>query len=225
MLFRSFISSLYKILPGVQWWYLYSQILLLLGTFFIHVSIFKICKDKNRKQITAFVMVGIVDIGFLVYVFANVAFTVVPAVLGAGLVAILIMLEDIQSKRWIRTFQITIFAGYILALIHRRDSGLVLLCYILMGVLYYYSKNLEINKNFIQKNILVYGSFILISVIVIGFNSIMAERINGREFIEFNHARASYTDYPNDSYYENPELYHEIGWDENTYTLDRKSVV
>lgn len=113
-----FISSLYKIFPGIQWWYLYSMLLLLFGTFFFHLSVIKISRDKHRKFVIAILITGIVDIGFLIYVFANVAFTMVPAVLGAGLVAILIMLEDVKSKRWTRTFQIIIFIGYILVLVH-----------------------------------------------------------------------------------------------------------
>ncbi|MCI8834819.1 MAG: hypothetical protein HFH24_05510 [Ruminococcus sp.] len=214
-----FVSSFYRMFPGIQWWYVYSQLLLLLGTFFIHLSVFKICRDKNRKLVTAFLTAGIADIGFLVYAFANVAFTVVPAVFGTGLVAILIMLEDVRSKKWVRVFWIIVSVGYILVLIHRRDSGLVLLCYILLGVLYYYSKDLRSDVSFIRKNILVYGSFILASVAVIAFNSMISERINGKDFMEFNRARGSYMDYQKDSYYENPELYHEAGWNENIYIL------
>ena len=42
-----FISFFYKIMPGIQWWYVYSQFLVMIGLFLLHFSFFKISFRKS----------------------------------------------------------------------------------------------------------------------------------------------------------------------------------
>lgn len=214
------ISSLYQILPGVQWWYVYSLLLTGMGMVLLHFAIFRICRDRRLPLWLPWLTVFVVDMAFLVYPVANVSFTIVPAILGTGLVAVLFFLKEVQSRKWRSVLHGAIPAGYFLVLIHRVDTGLALLCYILLGYLYYlWADNEKGLRKAAVRFAVVCGAYGMLAAGVTGLNSFSMEKLNGADFVEFNRARGAYMDKPRDSYDSNEELYEAVGWDENVYRL------
>lgn len=215
----AFISFLYKLLPQIQWWYVYSLLLLAAGIFMLHFCIIKICKDKKISLKTAILVIAVVDISFMVYSIANVSFTTVPAVLGTGLVALLFASDNVKNKRTLKWIGCIVVIGYVLLLIHRSASAYALICYILLGVLWNFTGRYKVDRKLVVRFGTVCMFFVLLTGCITGLNKIADEKINGTEFIQYNAARARYKDYGHDSYVENPELYEEAGWSEELYSL------
>lgn len=215
----AFISFLYKLLPQIQWWYVYSLLLLAAGIFMLHFCIIKICKDKKISLKTAILVIAVVDISFMVYSIANVSFTTVPAVLGTGLVALLFASDNVKNKRTLKWIGCIVVIGYVLLLIHRSASAYALICYILLGVLWNFTGRYKVDRKLVVRFGTVCMFFVLLTGCITGLNKIADEKINGTEFIQYNAARARYKDYGHDSYAENPELYEEAGWSEELYSL------
>lgn len=215
----AFISHLYKLLPQIQWWYVYSVLLTATGIFMLHFCILKICKDKKISIKSAILVIAVLDLSFMVYSIANVSFTTVPAILGTGIVALLFVTDKIKNKKTLRWVGCIVAIGYILMLIHRSVSAYALLCYILLGILWNLTNRSDLNKKLVLRFCAVCIFFVALTGCLTGLNRIAGEKINGTEFIEFNAARAKYMDYGHDSYMENPKLYEENGWSEEIYNL------
>lgn len=215
----AFISQLYKLFPQFQWWYVYSLVLIAAGIFMLHFCILKICKDKKVSIKSAILVMTVVDLSFMVYSIANVSFTTVPAILGTGTVALLFATDKIKNKKTLKWIGCIVVIEYILLLLHRSASAYALMCYILLGILWNLTNRHDINKKLILRFCLVCIFFVVLTGCITGLNKMASQKINGTEFIEFNAARAKYTDYGHDSYTENPELYEENGWSEEIYNL------
>lgn len=214
-----FISFFYKIMPGIQWWYVYSQFLVMIGLFLLHFSFFKISFRKSFPGKYLLLLLGILDFGFIMYNIANISFTVVPGILGTGCVAIIFCLEDVKTI-WKRRVIITgVFVLYILLLAHRRDSGLALLCYIMLAFLYYCIEEGQKIKKILVKFGVIALSYLSATAIVIGINNAVQNYIDGEDFVEYYYARSAFMDYPHDTFDENPQMYEAKGWDKDTYLL------
>lgn len=214
------VSSLYKISQSVQWWFVYSLLLMSLGVFLINYSIVKRCVEKQLKG-THIIGIIIVSLLICLYPVSRISFTMVPAVLGTGLVAFLFSMdEEVTEKKYKWTILLVII-GYVFVLIHRLKSGYALLCFILMGVLYFTIIQKSRWKDIIKNFVCICIGFFVITGIIVAVHSVSLEKINGKDFVEYNAARISYMDYPKDKYEDNPELYKEVGWDQDTYNLVR----
>ncbi len=213
------IAGLYQVLPNIQWWYVYSLTDMAIGIFLVQFFIIRIASKGKHSLFVIFGILAFLDIGFFIYPIANVSFTIVPAILGTGIVAGLLWLSESDNNNHRRLIFFCIVVGYILLFAHRRQTGLALLCYILLAFLYYYvstSKNL---KETIIKFVVTAGVFILITGSLTALDSTVQNNHNGGDFVAFNSARIQFMDYPHDTYSEDPELFKEIGWDEDTYNL------
>lgn len=208
----AFISFLYKLLPQLQWWYVYSLLLLAAGIFMLHFCIIKICKDKKISLKWAILVIAVVDVSFMVYSIANVSFTTVPAVLGTGLVTLLFASDNVENRKMLKWTGCIVVIGYVLLLIHRSASAYALMCYILLGVLWNFTGRYKVDRKLVLRFGAVSLFFVLLTGCVTGLNKIALEKINGTEFIQYNAARAGYMDYGHDSYAENSELYEKAGW-------------
>lgn len=217
----AFISFLYKIIPGIQWWYWYSQALSVAGIFLMHFCILKVCKTKQLDIRLPILIIFVLDTGFLIYPVANVSFTIVPAIFGAGLTALLLTMGKFTDIKWRRLSIAAVIIGYVLVLIHRKSSGLAIFCYILLGVLYYLTEKTADKKQLLKKYAGICIFFIVLTAVISGFNSFMTAKINGTDFVQYNSARIRFMDYPKDAYEDNPALYEEAGWSENVYVMAR----
>lgn len=216
----AFISTLYKLISGIQWWFIYSYLLIIIGVFLIHLSIFKVCQKKKYKLSFALLIIAAISTVFLIYPLSNVSFTTVPSILGAGLVMLLFATAKSKNRLINRLVYITEFVGFVLVLIHRKDTGFAILCFILLGFLY---KILLQNSSSIKKAIIKYlticFSFILITFILIFSNSYATKSLNGTDFVEFNKARVKYMDYAYSYCLANPTVFEKTSWDNNLIVM------
>lgn len=213
------LAGIYSLIPEVNWWYLWSQLLMAVGIFLVHLCLMKITPKYNFPF---GVMVGILaflDVGFLIYPIANISFTIVPAVFGTGIVALLFSLEDFLSEKCRKAIILCSFFGYLLLLCHRKQTGMVILCYLLMAFLYYYFRDGFRWKKAIGKFVITAGIFLLATLALDMANRNILNQQNGEKFIAFNSARSQYMDYPHETYNENPEAFQKVGWDKDTYDL------
>ena len=211
------LSRLYSLLPSVQWWYIYSQTLIILGMLFTNYSIAALAKRCAFPQVLAFFTVAALTFSFFLYPVSNVAFTIVPAILGSGIMARLFLLEGEKSSR--KLFFLYLFL-YVLALCHRAASGKVILCYLLLSLFYLCFSDLSVSfRKRTALFLVVTTSFILLTFLITSGNSRYEANLNGEEYLQYNHARSAYKDFPHDTYMENPELYESVGWDLDLYDL------
>lgn len=214
------ISFMYRLIPTVQWWYFYSLFLLFVGSWMIHFGLIHV-GNRNRVpyRIIAIVL-GVVDAAFLFYFVQNVAFTIVPVVVGAGLLFVLYFATITVSKVK-RNIGYAIFViGSIIIYCHRSQSAICVFAYDILLIVFLIT---QCKKTERLKKIISLG-MVMICVLVgcsmaKQINRSVQERINGKEYLAFNTARAAFTDYVHDTYEENPEIYEQVDWDENIYYL------
>ena len=218
-----FISGLYKICPQVQWWYVYSQLLIAVGMLLIHYAIFENGKKHNHKIGLPLLLVTILDFGFLIYSASNVSFTTAPAILGTG-IAMMLFVNAKKERKTLIPLLCLVWIGFVVIYIHRDFVGIAMLCYIGMGLIYTYIKS---PKKYSIKKIIIMSvvSFAIMMATIVGLNKINAAantKINDQEFNKFNVARIAYKDYSHDEFDDNPELFAKVGWDRNIYNLVEK---
>ncbi len=213
------ITGLYRLFPNLPWWYIWYLAATAVGIFLIHLSLLKL-SSKNRVFLpVVFGTIAFLDIGFFIYAIANITFTIVPAILGAGMAALLFSRAEEESVRFEKWVFAGSLVGYILLFCTRRQSGLVLLCFILLAFLYYYVSRDQDWKRKLLRIVLTFAVFILTSVALTQVNRAVQNAYQPEGFNSFNSARSAYLDYPHDSFEENPELYEEAGWDYDIYLL------
>ena len=210
------ISRLYLLEPHVQWWYVYSQTLMMLSVFAIDFSILAIAKKEKFSLPLAFLSAAFINAEFLLYPIANLSFTIVPAVCGTAVALCLIRKQGQKLKWW---EWLVLFAVFVLLLSHRTKSGELALCFIILALFYYFFSR----ENKWLKNALCFAlsAVFLIAATagLVSANRSAQKEVNGEEFVEFNSARSAYMDYPHDTFSENPEIFEAVGWDAKLYQL------
>ena len=224
------ISLLYRIIPTVQWWYLYDHIILLFGGFLINIMIYQAGRRNKASLLLSTIYAFLLDTAFLVYSIANVSYTIAAGIIGSGGICLLLTVYENRRNQVSIEDREIIFnshVGYwvsgvciILSVLTRQESGAVLLCYTLLVFFYLYIKQKEVVN---ARNVFRFLSIVIIlfvSYVVIGeINEWKQTQVNGTEWMEFNKARRDYTDYPHDSYKNNPELFDSVGISKETGTL------
>ncbi len=212
------ISMLYGQFPGVQWWFIYSHLLMGTGLFLVNYGIARACSDSTVPiRIISAVVALAFDFAFLIYPMTKVAFTIVPGVLGAGVVCwIVSKRETLSGGQFAACLVLSM-----LALCHREESGLIVLCFVSLALLtrsllsHEGSSALEVIKGCVLPIVVV----LFVAGIVITGNRSVQNEANGPEYGPYSDARSSFVDYEHDSYSENKETYNEVGWNGDLYAL------
>ena len=209
------IGKLFEYIPGFSWWYIYSQIIQLIGLFLVHFSCLRMSSSYNKRRYPAVFGLLTIDVVMGINIVGGVAFSVVPAVLGTGIVVYNIAVANraIQVPKW---FIIMLnSAGLLLCEAHRIDSAKVVLIFWIVSIGY----TMFCCERTRKKRILTFAgavAFGIISLLFVAyFNKNISTRINGREFVDFYDARVAWIDYPHKSYSEAPEVYEKVGWTKN----------
>ncbi|MDC7302054.1 hypothetical protein [Agathobacter ruminis] len=214
------ISFMYRLIPTIQWWYFYSLFLLFIGTWMIHFGLIHIGNRNRVPYGRIAIILALIDVVFLFYFVQNVAFTIVPVVVGAGLLFVLYFSAITVShvKRIIGYLFFVI--GSILLFCHRQQSGICVFAYDMLLIVFLIT---QCGKAERLKKVISLGSVMICVLISCGvakeLNRTVQEHINGKEYLAFSTARVAFTDYVHDTYIENPEVYKQVGWDENIYYL------
>lgn len=207
------IAGLYHISTSIPWWYAWSILCMLIGITCIHWTII----ENASSKLEAGIFIGIIGFSFWIYALGNIAFTVVPCVFSLGVV---FLLFSNDSPKWNYLFVLLCSIIVTISYWHRESTGLVMLCYFAMALLYFTS--CCSNLNFKQKILHYVGTLGLTFVLIIvasQIDSVIKEKRNSDEFRIYNSGRVAYMDYPHVSYEENPEVYELYGWDKNLTSL------
>ena len=209
------LAFLSNIFTNIPWWYVWSNAVLLIGAILIHAGLLKLAHKHGYSIATAFVLLAVIDLSFICYTISNISFTIVPAILGSGL----LVYVHIHNKT-IPSTLITLLL-FVIVFIYRKDTGIVCLCYLSLSLLFVYSEGFKKNKKSIIHFALYISALLFISLALIISNKAIQKNVNGDAFIQFNKYRSQYMDYPTLNISDDPDLYNEVGWDNDIYTLSR----
>lgn len=212
-----FISFMYSHIPNVQWWYVYSQVLVAMGILLVHYSILSIGKKRHCRTYWCIGALALVDVCFFFYTIEKIAFTVVPGVWGTGLVAYVFYLDSLEEEKKKRIWLIPF--GFLLVITHRISTAKALLCYIMMASLYLVIKSRMKNSKKIVTIIILFCSLFISIKGMAYMDSVIKNRVYGTEDRMFEGWRGRYTDFSHASYDDNPEVYEQAGWTRETYDL------
>lgn len=211
-----FISGLYTLFQGIEWWYLYSQGLMVLGMMLINFAIAYTANKKSLSVLLAAPVMLLIDFCLISYPLCRTSFTVVPAVLGTGAIALFLAFYDTKGR-------IPVCAGcyilFIMAFCHRGAAGEALICYCLVAVLGHCMN--QSGKWYQRAGAFLFAALLLTGT-AIGLKAVNRHyqtEVNGEDFLSYNSARSEYMDYPHDSYEQNPEIYEQVGWSRETAWL------
>lgn len=184
--------------------------------YFIHKCFLSYAKQYNIQMPVALIVLESFDFLFLIGCIEKIGFTMVSTVFGTGAIAFILLKKDSLKKIDILKFALM----YIICICQRQASAKVILCYFAVAFMFVlFEKGISFDK----KRVVFYGivlSFLFLTLNALTvFDENIKININGENFREFNSARSMYMDWSHDSYYDTPQLYHEYGWNENTYLM------
>lgn len=212
------IAFLYKLFPGVQWWFCYSHALMVIGMFLANYClILSSHKTPIIMRLVAVLLAIAFDLAFILYPITKIAFTIVPSVLGAGVVSLVLLTGERRALgHWIACVLL-----FVLLLAHREESGLIVLCYVLLALLagFAIAPHKHSVVRFLTHVLVPSCALLLLAVAVIWGNRVIQDNANGQDYRAFNDARSSFIDYEHDGYDKNQEAYNHVGWNGDLYML------
>lgn len=207
------IYWLYKLWPNIEWWYILSQSIMLISLLLINYSIGREAEKKHYPFFLFLVLVLIVDFTYFAYVISNTAYTIVSAFAGTASITLLITNNRRRDKIIVCVFL------FLISLFYRYHSGLVMLCFLLLCVIYVFFDKHKVDGRRIFACV---GLVLFVSGFTVLMNktdSVIQGYINGQDYEELVSARGRYKDYAHDSYENNPQIYQDVGWSYETYWL------
>ncbi|MBQ1688299.1 MAG: hypothetical protein II073_03350, partial [Lachnospiraceae bacterium] len=196
------ISWLYRIFPGIQWWYVYTQVLLCSSSVIIHFGMihFAKCNQVSIKKILGWITVF--DALFIFYWIEYISFTIVPAVVGCAMIVVMILSYETANKKWRIIGGIVFVLGCLAIICHRKNSGIAVFCYLLLVGLYLLIKDWSSIKKFLLG--MVSLAAILCAIYGVTFiDKAIQTRDGGEKFKSFNTERVQFIDFVHDLYTKN----------------------
>lgn len=213
------ISALYRIAPGVQWWFIYSHVLQAIGIFLVnYCTIQATARSSWVVRILCVALAIAFDLAFLIYPTTKIAFTIVPGILGAGVV----LLVFLSTQRRTADHWICCLVLFVLLLAHREETGLIVLCYVLLALLA--GCVLEgrdgTRTGPLLRFVALAGILLAVTAVAVLGNRVIQDDSNGQEFREYTDARSSFVDYGHDPYNPaDPVPYKDVGWNADLFSL------
>jgi len=215
-----FVSGLYTVLPQMPWWLLVQLAAVLLGMAAVFASLLKSGYRNGVPLALVLALIVAIGAGLYFYGIVLVTFTLSSAVIGAGAAALVLAADAGDSQKVQRrylTLAVVLLAGSLLV---RNSSGIAAACFVGGALIYRAAEAAKNGEREVKKRTLRFLAAAAAVVIVLaGVNAIGRSVQNPDGFTAYDEARASFMDYPHDSYGENPELYESVGWDGTLYSL------
>lgn len=205
------LAFLYRVMPQVQWWYVFSMFCMMTGIYLIHRNWLILCRVKQVNKVITYFAIGFFSFFVWAYYLSQSAFTIVPSIFSLGFLTTLLIRK--RDKIVISDLVIPCLACLLGSFI-RYQTGQVVFCYLSLCILYYC---IRIEKTCSRNLIIV--MFVYLAVYGTAFlgchqyDRYVSNQMESQEFQEFNKARIRYTDYPHLQYANNSEFYESIGWD------------
>lgn len=148
-----FFSGMYQSFPEINWWFLYNHCIMILGMFAMHYSFFKMAKKRAFPRYLIFFLLSAVDFILLLRWIVGTAYTTAPVIFAVGGIAYAIWLSETECRgKMVRIIAIA-FVTNTLATMERNQSGISLIPFWLLTVLYILLKNHYLSR----KTLLRYG--------------------------------------------------------------------
>ncbi|MBE5889750.1 MAG: hypothetical protein E7282_02150 [Lachnospiraceae bacterium] len=215
------IAWLFSCISNVPWWYLFCHLLVFIGLMAIHYTVIRLARERELPLLFIIAIVELFDGSFIMFNLWRMSFTLTSILIGCASIILIFVLTSREKLFWEKRGLLVVgsILCFILACFVRISEGYVLVAYVVLISAYGIFSRQEALIRRVGKLAFVIAIAVCM-VKGIGYvQSDIIKNINGNEFIEFNHARSTFIDYPHDTYEENPELYQSVGWDEDTLFL------
>ena len=217
-----FVAFLYRLFPQ-QPCYVYLQIILMyISIATINYCLLKHCSKYRLGIVKGLVLAILLFVGVFGWVLVRMHFYYVALLASVSAIA-LILTMDFKDRKWIFP---GIFAllQIVVSLLYSLDTSYAVLCFVALALVY--RSIMAIVSKCGKKAILVSVVFVIFTfATILGFKALLRYdrvRVNGQDYVEWNSYRVSYWDYEVTPYEEDPELYEDVGWNEEFFKLTRK---
>ena len=224
------LRTLYRFIPGIQWYGVFHIAVLIASVTIIFKTVFKVsCYKKLPFFIPVLVNLALYG-GLYLFPTTIMQFTTTSAMAGAASVVLLLGIEwKMDSKAQIRTDLVLSVLFLLLCYMHRKNTGYVAVCFFAGTVLFLLIKILimrrqtvkqrKVRRSSIRRLILCVLAAVILLGAVVSLNSLRRSSENWQHYYAYDTPRFRMTDYPHDSYYENPELYQSLGRSTELYEI------
>ena len=211
-----FVSRLYVLVPGVEWWYLGSQVLMVGGMVLINYALLSPAGENKYNFGLSAVLAGLTDACLLCWPLSRSSYTMVSGIVGTA--GICLLLSFTEGKKGIAARAVS-YGLFVLAFCIRSSVGYVAACFYMLAVFILCIRSP--GKWLRKAGILFMAALVLMGTAagLSAVNSHFQREIDGADYLAFNRARSAYIDYPHDSYDENPAIYGDVGWTRETAWL------
>ncbi|MEG1755970.1 MAG: hypothetical protein RR224_01705 [Clostridia bacterium] len=225
------VSMLYTLLPAVPWWPVLQLCVIFLSLTVIGSVLLRLGERQGRSVFLPLMLYGSLLLLCALQPVVLLTYTVTAAFAGAAGVALLVCAvgENIKKRRILNLFGVLALFG---SFLWREETGFVMLCFFAVACVYrvllpLWEQKLMRKLDGQQRQCAVYlrdtaVCFLAVALLCGGafcLNNAMRARVDGKRYTAFFQYRERFTDYPRDTYAENPELYASVGWDETVYAL------
>lgn len=225
-LLGAFVSGLYSAFPSVAWWGVLQIVGLAVSGVILLRCVLKTGEESDCPVLLRLSVCGMLLLSVLLNSEIELTYTVTAAVIGASGVALLLTAGQ-TKKRGVRIAEDAVaFVQVVIAFLIREETGFAVLCFVFLAVLYRVFacrfEKTEARGNIAGNLRSVGAAFVAVLVLIGGaflWNNHMKVAVNGEEYMAFFAARERFTDYPRDTFEQNPTLYEQAGWTENVYRL------
>lgn len=220
ILLGMFYSSLYKVIPQIPWWYVGEQLLMVIGITLVNYVAISLLSNKSKGRFKIICCLFVTEIIVLLHWIIEAAYTTAPVIMCGGVI-MLVLFWTWERDKAPRTgiIILIVWVAEIISTMYRNQVGICLLPYYLLILLYYF--NLIVQNKF-KKYLYYCGICLVILASVMSLlkgNNIACKYINEEKWSTMFEARVHYSDYPHDSYSENPQLFEQEGITESEAAL------
>ena len=226
-LLAAFIGGLYSLIPAVPWYGVFHVVVLFLSVMAISMALLRIAEKSHVPLFAALCLISSMVLLCYLYPVTLMQFTTTSAMAGTAAVALLVSADmDEENNRIVDHVLSGVFM--VVCYCHRKNTGNVILCFYTLVMVYQLAKRfcaLGEAKNKVKKTLInkgpgcFFATLLCIIFAVLISQNVVRTNEEWNNFYKFDEARFKVTDYDHDSYWENPELYEEMGWSASLYRL------
>jgi len=227
-----FLRLLYSVMPFVQWYGVFHVTVLIVSVALVFKTTMRYCYRQGIPFIVSLLMNLTLYYGIFVFPSILMQFTTTAAFAGAAACVLLFGIDlRYDSKHLILMDSALSILMLLLSYMHRKNTGMIIFCFYFGTAVYHFAKHYfsrrRFKRTFRLKSLKRLGAIVLSCVILLGavtfINKVARSNEEWKTYLEYEDARFRVTDYPHDSYDDNPELYKSIHWPKELYNLAGKS--
>ena len=221
------IRGLYSICPSIPWYGLFHVFVIVLSHIVITKCIFKTCHKSGHTLIVPSIIWFVLAITVFLFPSVRLQFTLTSAIAGAAGIFLILCMGPLDDSKICKAID-TIISSILILLCYsiRKKSGYVCLCFFAVAVLYKTATEWKKIDGGIEKHVRCLAStMVCLLIVVIGVPGLQfgsdafRNTSEWNEFFTFDNERYKAIDYPHDSFYENPSLYEDMGWNAELYNI------